>query len=285
MKKISIIGSTGMIGIPVTNELLNAGFELTALVRNIDKAKKIFPKGVKFVQGDLQDKSAIKISLEKADGLYINISTTDKHKENEFNPEIHGLDNILAVVQESSIKRVAYLSSFLAKNYKGSWWVMKAKKAGIEKVKKSGVPYTIFYPSNFMENFKNGMVQGNKFMIVGTHKYKAWWISGSDFGRLVAKAFGLKEACNKEYSVQGLEGLNTEEAANIYIENYSEKKLRITKMPISLIKFFGLFMTQMNFLGNLMHVMNTNKETFESDETWKTLGKPSINIKKFANQK
>jgi len=45
---------------------------------------------------------------------------------------------------------VAYLSSFLARNYKGNWWVMSAKKKGIAKVKNSGVPYTIFYPSNFI---------------------------------------------------------------------------------------------------------------------------------------
>ena len=41
-KKITVIGATGMIGIPVTNELINAGFEVTALVRNVEKAKQIF---------------------------------------------------------------------------------------------------------------------------------------------------------------------------------------------------------------------------------------------------
>jgi hypothetical protein len=32
MKKITVIGATGMIGIPVTKELINAGFDVTALV-------------------------------------------------------------------------------------------------------------------------------------------------------------------------------------------------------------------------------------------------------------
>ncbi|MBK9378342.1 MAG: NAD(P)H-binding protein [Saprospiraceae bacterium] len=55
-KNISIIGATGMIGIPVTKELVKAGFNVTALVRNPEKAKSIFPAGVNFVKGDLDDK-------------------------------------------------------------------------------------------------------------------------------------------------------------------------------------------------------------------------------------
>ena len=82
MKKITVIGATGMIGVPVTKQLVKAGFEVTALVRNIEKAKKLFPDGVKFVKGDLDDTKSLAEALKDADGLYVNISTTDKHKEN-----------------------------------------------------------------------------------------------------------------------------------------------------------------------------------------------------------
>jgi len=41
--KILVIGATGMIGKPVANELLNAGLEVTALVRDIAKAKERLP--------------------------------------------------------------------------------------------------------------------------------------------------------------------------------------------------------------------------------------------------
>ncbi len=90
MKKITVIGATGMIGIPLTKELVKAGFEVTALVRNVEKAKQIFPSGVRFVKGDLENKNAIAEGLKNTDGLYINISTTDKDKENQFNPEMSG---------------------------------------------------------------------------------------------------------------------------------------------------------------------------------------------------
>ena len=201
MKKITVIGATGMIGIPVTKELVKAGFEVTALVRDKVKASQILPKEVRLVKGDLNNKGSISEALKDAEGLYINISTRPDDKESDFNPEIGGLDNILSTARQSGVKQVAYLSSLLARNYTKDWWVMVAKKESISKVKNSGIPYTIFYPSNFMENFKNGMVQGKKITIIGKPKYKSWWIAGEDFGRQVAASFQNKLALNKEYPV------------------------------------------------------------------------------------
>ena len=41
MKKIAVIGATGMLGIPVTVALIDAGFVVTALSRKPDEAKRV----------------------------------------------------------------------------------------------------------------------------------------------------------------------------------------------------------------------------------------------------
>lgn len=284
MKKVTVIGATGMIGIPVTRELVKAGYEVTALVRDIDKARLILPKEVKLVKGDLNDKTSIVEALKNADGLYINISTRPNDKESGFNPEREGLDNILTAARETNVRQIAYLSSFLARNYKKDWWVMMAKKESITKVKKAGLPFTIFYPANFMENFKNGMVQGKKITIIGKPKYKSWWIAGEDFGKQVAASFQTPLSLNKEYPVQGPEPLDMIEAANIYTKNFSKEKLTVGSMPMGLFKFLAIFIAQLKFVTKLMEVMLENKETFESQVTWDELGKPDITIEKFAKQ-
>jgi len=284
MRKITVIGATGMIGIPVTKELVNAGFEITALVRDIEKAKQVLPTGVNFVKGDIEDKNSILNSLKSAEGVYINISTRPTDKENQFNPEMHGIDNILWAIKQSEIKKIAYLSSFLARNYKGNWWVMKAKKECVSKVKNCNIPYTIFYPSNFMENFSNGMKRGNKITTIGSSENKAWWISGEDFGKQVANSFNTEKSLNKEYAVQGLEGLTAKEAAEKFAENYTKEKLSVSSMPLGMLKFIGLFASQMKNIANLMDVMINNVETFEAQQTWNELGKPAKSIKDFADK-
>ncbi len=284
MKKIAVIGATGMIGIPVTKELIKGGFEITALVRDVTKAKKIFPAGVEFIKGDLNDNSSIAEVLSNAEGLYINISTTDIDKKDGFNPEMGGLDNLLAAAKQSNLKQIIYLSSFLARNYKGDWWVMNAKKSSIGKVKNSGIPYTIFYPSNFMENFNGGMKQGKKIAIIGKSVYKAWWIAGEDFGRMVANAFKTDKALNNEYAVQGPEAFTLDEAAKIFVENYTKEKLTLSKAPMGMMKFLAIFIKPLRFVTKLMVVMLNNEEVFESKITWEQLGKPQITLAKFTKQ-
>lgn len=283
-KKVTVIGATGMIGIPVTNELIKAGFEVTALVRNIEKAKQIFPIGVIFVKGDIQNINDISNALKNADAVYINISTTANDKENEFNPEIGGLDNILTALKASSVKHVAFLSSFLARNYTGNWWVMNAKKQGITKIKNCGVPYTIFYPSNFMENFKGGMKDGKKINTIGKSTEKAWWIAGEDFGKQVANALKSELSLNREYPVQGLEALTMVEAAKVYADNFSSEKLSVANLPMGMAKFLSLFIKPLKFVVPLMEIMNSNKETFEAQKTWDELGKPTITLNQFAKK-
>lgn len=284
-KKITVYGATGMIGQPVTRELIKAGFEVTALVREVARARAIFPEGVTLVQGDLDDKASIAEAMKTADGIYVNISTRPDDKEHAFNPERQGLDNILDAAKALNIKQVAYLSSFLARNYRGDWWVMRAKQSSIERVKKSGLPYTIFYPSNFMENFAGGMVRNGKITIPKiSEANKAWWIAGSDFGKQVARAFQIDSALNREFPVQGPEGMTMPEAAQAFADHYTGAKLAVGTMPFGLMKILGWVVPQMKFLSKLMGVMLHNKETFESQATWDTLGAPELTIRTFAQQ-
>jgi uncharacterized protein YbjT (DUF2867 family) len=274
-----------MIGIPVTRELVKAGFNVTALVRNPEKAKQIFPNGVNFIKGDIEDKNSILNSLKDADSLYINISTKPTDKEHKFNPEMQGIDNILDSVKKSNIKQIVYLSSFLARNYVGNWWVMNAKKDGISKIKSCGIPYTIFYPSNFMENFASGMIRNGKITVPkASVNNKAWWIAGEDFGKIVSASFNTENAKNKEYPVQGLEGLTMEEAARKYATAYTKNKLSVGTMPFGFMKLLGVFIPQMNFISKLMGVMLNNLETFESQQTWNELVKPTVTLNDFAKK-
>ena len=101
-----------MLEKPVTRELVKSGYNVTALVRDAEKAIKTFPSGVNFVEGDLQSLDSIKASMRNADAIYISIANTCKDKENKFNAEKHGLDNILSTAKELKLKQAAFLSFF-----------------------------------------------------------------------------------------------------------------------------------------------------------------------------
>lgn len=277
MNKIAIIGATGMLGQPVTNEFINAGFEVSILVRNVEKAKQLFGKSVQIFKGDLSDINSVKQFINGQNQLYLNLSVEPDSSKNDFQPERDGLENILEVIKNSSVKRIAYLSS-LVHFYQGqnnfNWWVFDIKKKAVEKIKSSGVAYSIFYPSMFMECFDKGAYrQGNNIMLAGTSRYKMFLIAGNDYGKQVVNALLLNSG-NQEYVIQGQEGYIADDAAKFYVDNFNKSKVRIMKMPISIMKFLGIFTNKFNYGANIVDALNNYPEKFEAEKTWQDLGKP-----------
>ena len=282
-KNIAIIGGTGMLGLPVVKELINAGFNVTALVRNKAKAERLLPKAVNIIVVELHDKIGLNSALKGVDDVYLNLSVSPTEKKNGFHPEKEGLANVINAVKKNKIKRIGYLSSIISRDYKGiDWWVFDIKQEAINTIKKSGVSYSIFYPSSFMENLNNTFIQGNKINIVGKPLYKNWWISGEDYGRQVARSFEiLKEGENREYTIQGTEALMMDEAVEIFVKHYKKQSLKIGKAPLGLLKFIGIFNPQLKYVSNILEVINNCNEKFDAQKTWDELGKPQITIEDY----
>lgn len=279
MKKIAIVGATGMLGQPVTKEFIRAGFEVSLLVRNTEKAGKLFGPGVRLVKGDLKNISSIRELIDGQDALYLSLSVEQSSSKNDFQPERDGLDHLLSAVKNSTLKRIGYLSS-LVHFYQGQnhfhWWAFDIKQRAVTKIKDSGVPSSIFYPSTFMENFDKGAcVQGNKILLAGTSLYPMFFISGKDYGKQVVRAF-QQDAGNREYVIQGQHGYTAEEAAKVYAGNYTSKKLSILKMPLGLLYFLGNFSKKMNYGARIVEALNRYPEKFEAEKTWAELGRPEI---------
>lgn len=270
-----------MLGIPVTDAFVKEGYSVSVFVRNQQKAQKLFGEKVQITQGDLSDLKAIEDFLKHKDVLYVNLSVEQGSKESDFQPEREGLNHIVEVAKKNQIKRIGYMSS-LVHFYQGmngfDWWVFKLKANALELIKSSGIPYTIFYPSTFMENFDKGAyIQGNNALLAGVSKYKMYFIAGEDYGRQVVKAFEINKG-NHEYPVQGPEGFTADEAAHTYVTNYKKKKLGIMKAPIAILWLLGLFSTKFNYGYHIIDALNNYPEKFESERTWAELGEPRLTL-------
>ena len=288
MKSITVFGATGMLGKPVVKELVGAGFEIAALVRDARRAGRELPAQVKLIEGDLSDRAEIERALDGADGLYLNLSVKPETRPDDFQPERDGLRSILEAARASGAARVAYCSS-LVQRYQGMngfhWWSFDIKRQAIETIKQSGVPYTIFYPSSFMENFdKGGYKQGTKMQLAGESKQRMWFIAGEDYGRQVARAFRLPEAANREYDVQGLEGYTADEAVEIFVEHYAKEKLTISKTPMFVLKAAGLFSRSLGNTAKIIEALNNYPERFNAETTWAELGKPTVTLTEYARR-
>ena len=283
MKKILLIGSTGLLGKPVTKALIEAGFDITLLVRDLVLAEKLFPKA-RIIKGDLQNRADIEKAMQGQDAVFLSLSIIQTENETDFHTESEGLDLIIDIAKQLNIKQLAYLSS-LVHLYQGmngfDWWVFRIKQEAVQKIKESGIVYTIFYPSTFMESIFYQSKQGSFIALGGKSEFPLYYIAAEDYARQVVNSFKILPNENREYVVQGLEAFTQDEAAKVFIQHYKKEKLRTMTAPMFVMKMMGFFVQKFNYGYNIVEALNKYPEKFEAQQTWKELGKPTITLKAF----
>ena len=283
IRRVLVIGATGLLGSPVTEELVLAGFEVTAMVRDRERARTLFPHlHVTWIEGDLQDPDSVGEALEGHDAVYLNLSVTRTEKLSDFHTETHGISEVIHWGQQLGLKRIIYLSS-LAQFYKSTWWVFDVKRAAIEMIQESGIPYTLFYPSNFMESIAHQYRMGNRLILLGKPQYPLHWIAARDYGKQVANALIVDQE-NEEYIVQGPEAISIREAFERFIDYYPHGKLKITRLPMGPMRALAKISRKVQYGVELSKAINIHPETFRAHRTWERLGRPNTYLEEFAEQ-
>lgn len=271
-----------MLGKPVALELLRAGFPVTLLARDVEKMQKLFPNAP-VAKGDVFDIASLEAAMAGQEIVYLNLSVAQSSKKSDPQPEREGINNIIEAAKKTSVKRIVYLSS-LIKNYEGmngfKWWAFQIKHAGVNAIKKSGLNYSIFYPSTFMECLDKQMLQGTRLMLAGKSEAPMWFIAGKDYGVQVAWAMKKAGNNNQEYVIQGLEPFTSDEASKVFIEN-AKSKIKIMRAPLAPLKYLGIFNQRMNYAYHICEALNKYPEKFESENSWNDLGKPTTTLAEY----
>jgi hypothetical protein len=162
------------------------------------------------------------------------------------------------------------------------WWAFDIKQSAVKKIKASGIPYIIFYPSTFMETFPSQMMRGKKIILLGRSVAPMWFIAAADYARQVARSLTLPVNENKEYPIQGLEPYTFDQAGKIFVDNYAKAKLSVMKAPAGIIRFLGNFNQTLNYGWHICEALNKYPEKFEAQKAWEELGKPVITLAEYA---
>jgi uncharacterized protein YbjT (DUF2867 family) len=284
-ENIAFIGATGLLGAPVARALADAGFNVTAMVRDPSAAQSRSLSNIRLVAGDMKNHVDIKKLLTGQDAVYLNLSIKQNEKARDWHTEREGLVSVLSIAREAGIRRIVYLSALVTR-YAGmndfSWWVFDVKHDAVKAIKGSGIPYTIFYPSTFMEAITTQYKQGSRLLLAGESKFPQYFIASQDYARQVVNALQNDNSGNKEYVVQGPEAFTTDAAVKEFAKHYTKASLKITRAPVGLIRFLGRFSQKFNYGFHILEALNNYPEKFEATNTWEELGKPTISLRQFA---
>ena len=138
---ILITGASGNVGGAVLREVLKTGSGVRAMYRSKEEGAKV-PQGATAVIADFADKPSLRRALEGVDTVYLVCSPVRELVELE--------SNMIDACREAGVKHIVLNSALGASDFAKSFpsWHRKVE----DKLKASGMVYTILRPNGFMQN-------------------------------------------------------------------------------------------------------------------------------------
>jgi nucleoside-diphosphate-sugar epimerase len=185
-QKILITGGTGFIGSHTVRKLLEAGHELQLLIRDIEKAKKIFgqPEKLHYHIGNILDPKSLNNAARGCTALIhcaamVTLNLKEEKQMHHVNEQ--GTENIVNLVRDTGISKILFVSSCVTRFHPhqkvmnsesplqdGFTPYARSKSSGekmILDLKNENVDVFITYPSSVIGPDDPGLSEANNALI------------------------------------------------------------------------------------------------------------------------
>lgn len=219
---ILVTGASGNAGGAVLKEVRNTNKPLKAMYRSQDEAAKV-PAAVGAVIADFADKLSLGRALKGVDAVYLVCSPVRELVELE--------GNMVDACREAGVRHVVLNSALGAGDYPKSFpsWHRRVE----DKLKASGLEYTILRPNSFMQNILTYYApsirsQGAFYAAMGNARTS--FIDIRDIAAVAAKTLTSPGHAGKTYELNGPEALTYAEVAD-RISRVSGRKVQYVDIP------------------------------------------------------
>lgn len=209
---ILVTGGTGYIGEYFVPLLLEKGHNVRLLVRNKEKAQKIFGDRCEYFVGDVTDKESLKNCCDGIDIVYHMVAKVGNELPNEENfkefrlVNVNGTQNMVKEAKRSSVKRFVYISSIAAMGIVKNDVISETSKCN---------PYLPYQVTKYeAERYLLKEYKENKFPCVILRPTKVYGIGEHEYSNLM-----YAKICKKGIfpSIGVTKGYNS----NIYITDFA----------------------------------------------------------------
>ena len=269
-----IIGGTGTLGRQVVLQALTKGYPVRCMVRNFRKANFLKEWGVELVYGDLARPETIPPCLKGITAV-IDASTSraselDSLKKVDWDGKL----SLIESAKAANIKRFIFFSTQNVEQFENI--PLMKLKYGIEtKLKKSGIPYTIFRLTGFyqglIEQYAIPILENLPVWVTNENTNIAY-MDTQDIARFCLRSLQIPQTANETFFLSGVKGWASSEIISL-CEQLAGQEAKVQRVPLFALKlvsgFFGFFEWGQNISDRLAfaEILNTennfSKSTFE----------------------
>ena len=221
---ILVTGASGNAGGAVVRQVLKTNRPVKAMYRSSEDAAKV-PTGVGGVIADFADKASLGSSLEGVDAVYLVCSPVRELVELE--------GNMLDACREAGVRHVVLNSALGAEDYPKSFpgWHRRVE----DKLKASGLAYTILRPNSFMQNiltYNAPSIRSQGAFYAAMGNARTSFIDVRDVAAVAARTLTSPGHAGKTYELNGPEALTYAEVAG-KITRASGRTVQYVDIPVA----------------------------------------------------
>lgn len=239
---ILVTGGTGFVGKHLIHRMRKDGLPVRALVRNPAKAAWLRDLGVDVVSGDIADKTSLEAAAAGVERVIHLVGIIQERPGATFQSvHVAGTQNLLEAAKITGVSHFLYQSALGTRPGAASAY-HRTKWEAEERVRASGIPYTILRPSliygpgdQFTLRLADMIGLAPVLPVIGSGKSKVQPIFIDDVVTCILKAITTDCCLNKSYEIGGPEQLTYEEVSVAIAEAMDVKRL-LVHMPLFFLK-------------------------------------------------
>ena len=274
---ITVFGATGKVGREMLESFSQAGTYCRAVTRDLKKVKA--HSFVTWIEGNLADKNSLYNSIAGCKRLFLSTSFSEKMADLQ--------NNAIDVAKEAGVEHIVKLST-KGVSEKSDFLIPKLHYQIEQKLKTSGLNWTILQPSAFMQNWLGDFsdtIKKEKKIYDAVGDIKMPFIDARDIAEVAVRILGNPEShVNKTYLLTGSEAVSYFEVAEAVSQAIHEPVTYVSQSPEEArarLEAKGL----PEWAVKLYLVMAKNQQAdgaTVSTSVQEILGKPSRNVYYFA---
>jgi NADH dehydrogenase len=239
-----IVGATGTLGSAICRRLAAKGKPVRALVRTTSDPETVEALrncGAEIVQGDLRDRASLDAACRGVTAVISTVSSMPSRYvpgENDIEcVDVAGLTSLIEAAQAAGVQHFVYTS--FSGNIDLDCPLRNAKRTVEQRLKESGITYTILRPSYFMESWFSPMVgfdaANGTAQIYGTGENPISWISFADVAQFAVASLDNPAARNATIEMGGPEALSPLAAVQIF-EEVGGRSFAVQHVPVEALE-------------------------------------------------
>jgi uncharacterized protein YbjT (DUF2867 family) len=278
--KILVAGATGHVGGAAVRHLLEAGYEVSALVRSAGKGEGLRSPGAAVFEGDVTRSETLAPALDGCAGVFSALSSATEREAEEV--EYRGNANLLRAAREAGVRRFVYSSALLVDHPLAQRVGTLREKARFEEalLGEDGVSATVLRPVMFMETLLLAS-SGPAAFVPGRQRRRVGWVAASDVAR--AGVTALEKDITGRYELAGPDTATFDEAYRRF-STVRGKRMIVLHPPISAMRLAGRISPAVEELASMFALFDAAGYASDSPALRETFGVEALTIEEWAGR-